>query len=116
MMYDKTAVFFSASLALLLHTFIAAFLGWGLSRLFQGSTLHFAAAALYVAFAVLYGQEWYATDAESDAIAAGTQEASQTVAASPEAAGASADAERAPLRSTKAPRWPALTVAQVFGR
>lgn len=108
MMYNKLVVFCSASLALVLHTFIAAGLGWGISRFFHISTLHFCAATLYAVFAVLYGLEWYHADAESDVIAAGKEEAAEAVNVP--------DTEYGSLQNSKASKskQPRRTLMQVF--
>merc|ERR1719375_2536603 len=78
-MYDKVVVFWSATLALVLHTLIAAVFGYGISKFFAISTLHFGAAALYAVLAVLYGMELWEADKDSDVIAAGREEATKEI-------------------------------------
>jgi len=79
MMFDKVVVFWSATLALVLHTLIAAVFGYGISKFFAISTLHFGAAALYAVLAVLYGIELSQADRDSDVIAAGKEEATKDI-------------------------------------
>jgi len=74
LMHDKLPVFWGSSLALILHTFIAAVAGYGISKLFSISTLHVSAAILYAAFAVLYAWEWF-SDKDADLLAEGRREA-----------------------------------------
>merc|ERR1719171_3068948 len=78
-MFDKLTVFTAATLALVLHTLIAAVFGYGISRFFSISTLHFAAACLYAVLAVLYGIELSQADRDSDVIAAGKEEATKDI-------------------------------------
>merc|ERR550514_687278 len=66
-------------LALVLHTLIAAVFGYGISKFFAISTLHFGAAALYAVLAVLYGIELWQAERDSDVIAAGKEEATKDV-------------------------------------
>lgn len=74
MMFNKFVVFWAGTLALLLHTLIAAIFGYGISKFFAISTLHFAAAALYAVLSVLYGMEWWSSDSDSDVLSAGKEE------------------------------------------
>lgn len=78
--YDKVIVFWGCFSALLAHTVIAAGFGYTIARVVPQSYLHFAAAALYGYFAVLFYQDYLNADEDSDIIAAGKEEAAEDCA------------------------------------
>jgi len=74
MRYDKCIVFWSCFCGLVLHVFIAAAFGIAFMHLLSPRTLSLLAAGLYTVFAILYGYDWYTSDADSDMIEAGKEE------------------------------------------
>merc|ERR1719428_788739 len=77
--HDKVIVFWGCFFALVAHTIIAAIFGFGISRALPVSALHFAAAALYGFFTILYLKDWYEADPDGDVIAAGKEEAGEAI-------------------------------------
>lgn len=74
MRYDRIIVFWSCFLGLVVHVFIAAAFGIAFMHLLSARTLSLLAAGLYTLFAILYGYDWYTSDADSDMIGAGKDE------------------------------------------
>jgi len=74
MRFDRTIVFWSCFLGLVMHVFIAAAIGVAFMKMLSPHTLGMLAAALYSVFAVLYGYDWYTSDKDADMISAGTEE------------------------------------------
>jgi len=74
MRYDKCIVFWSCFLGLVVHVFIAAAFGVAFMHMLSARTLNLLAAGLYTLFAILYGYDWYTSDADSDMIGAGKDE------------------------------------------
>lgn len=81
--HDRRAVFISAFLALLVHTFIAAGLGLAIAKIFTPGTLNFMAAGLYAIFALLYALDWYKSTDDTDVFTAGKEEAAEVVSIGP---------------------------------
>jgi len=75
--YDKVIVFWGCFLALAAHTVLAAVFGYTIARLVPVTFLHFAAAALYAYFAILFWQDYLNAEEDSDIIAAGKEEAAE---------------------------------------
>merc|ERR1719174_290907 len=71
--YDKVVVFWSCFLALAAHVILAAVFG-AFAKMIPVYYLHFAAAALYTFFAVLFWKDYQDADPDSDIIAAGKEE------------------------------------------
>lgn len=71
----RRAAFIGSYSALLLHTVIAAALGFGFSQVFKVSTLHFITTSVFAIFAVLYTWEWLWADPSADALADRADEA-----------------------------------------
>jgi len=67
-------VFWGCFAALLVHVVLAAGFGYSISRFLSVSQLDFLAAGVYAVFTVLYGYDWYKSEADSDVIAAGKEE------------------------------------------
>lgn len=79
--------FFGGYGALLLHTFIAAGLGLGISHLLPVSYLHFITAGIFAMFALLFAREWYTAEADSDVLESRKEEATESQAISFESRG-----------------------------
>merc|ERR1719198_1920716 len=77
--YDKITVFNGCYLALVVQTIIAALFGYTISRVAPIWCLHFGAAALYGFFAILYMKDFYEADPDGDLIAAGKEEAGESI-------------------------------------
>mmetsp|Transcript_45822 Transcript_45822/g.132697 ORF Transcript_45822/g.132697 Transcript_45822/m.132697 type:complete len:269 (+) Transcript_45822:41-847(+) len=75
--YRAATVFTGSITALLLHTVLAAALGYAFARLLSPRALNFLAAGLFMVFALLYARDWHRADPNSDALAAGRQEAEE---------------------------------------
>lgn len=71
MRYDRFIVFLSCFSGLVVHVFVAAAFGIAFARVLTAHTLGMLAAGLYTLFAILYGYDWYTSDADSDMIGAG---------------------------------------------
>lgn len=69
-------VFAGSYAALVVHVAMAAVLGYGLSRMVSTRALDFAAAALYLLFALMYAKDW--KEASNDSLGA-LEEAQETV-------------------------------------
>jgi len=59
-------VFIGCYAALVVHTLMAAVLGYGISRMISTRTLDFAAAGLYFAFACMYANDWRTASGDSN--------------------------------------------------
>lgn len=77
--YRAVTVFTGSVSALLLHTVLAAMLGYAFAKLLSPMWLNLLAAALFAAFALLYTKDWYFDDPDGDAIATGREEAAEEV-------------------------------------
>jgi len=75
--YDKMVVFWGCYLALVAHTVLAAVMGYTVTKVVPITYLHFAAAALYAYFTVLFYKDYMEADEDSDVIAAGKEEAGE---------------------------------------
>lgn len=73
--YKKVTVFAGSVSALILHTILAAALGYAFAEVLSPTLLSFMAAGLFVIFTLLYAKDWYFADPDRDAIAAGREEA-----------------------------------------
>lgn len=73
--YNWRTVFVGSFLALLLHTFLAAALGYAFAKFLSQRVLNYMTAALFLVFTILYAKDWYQADPESDIIEAGKEEA-----------------------------------------
>jgi len=73
-------VFWGCFAALLVHVVLAAVFGYSISRFLSVSQLDFLAAGVYGVFAVMYGYDWYKSEAGSDVIAAGKEEIEEEMA------------------------------------
>jgi len=67
-------VFWGCLAALLVHVVLAAVFGYSISRFLSPSQLDFLAAGVYFVFTVMYGYDWYKSEANSDVLAAGMEE------------------------------------------
>mmetsp|Transcript_29183 Transcript_29183/g.53295 ORF Transcript_29183/g.53295 Transcript_29183/m.53295 type:complete len:256 (+) Transcript_29183:113-880(+) len=72
--FDRMLAFTGASLALLLHTLLAACFGYAIARLFSAASLDFAAGLLYTFFAVLYARDYMAASPDNDVLKSGRAE------------------------------------------
>lgn len=75
--YRPVTVFTGSISALLLHTVLAAALGYTFARFLSPVALNFLAAGLFVVFALLYAKDCYFADPNADAFEAGRQEAAE---------------------------------------
>mmetsp|Transcript_31678 Transcript_31678/g.57702 ORF Transcript_31678/g.57702 Transcript_31678/m.57702 type:complete len:263 (-) Transcript_31678:206-994(-) len=72
-------VFWGCFAALLVHVVLAAVFGYSISRFLSVSQLDFLAAGVYGVFTVMYGYDWYKSEAGSDVIAAGKEEIEEEI-------------------------------------
>jgi len=77
--YRASTVFAGSVLALLLHTVLAAALGYAFARFFSPFWLNILAAAFFACFAVLYAKDCYMDDPQGDAVEEGRREAEEDV-------------------------------------
>jgi len=77
MKYPVMIVFCGSFAALFLHTILAAAFGYAFARFISPVVLNIGAAVVFTVFAVLYAKDWYFADPDSDAIAAGREEAAE---------------------------------------
>jgi len=75
--YRALTVFTGSISALLLHTVLAAALGYAFAKVLSRSVLNFLAFAIFLIFTVLYARDWYNADPDGDAIAAGREDAEE---------------------------------------
>jgi putative Ca2+/H+ antiporter (TMEM165/GDT1 family) len=68
-------IFVGCYAALVVHTLMAAVLGYGISRMIATRTLDFAAAALYFAFAMMYANDFRSASGDSNGALEDAQEA-----------------------------------------
>jgi len=75
--YNARTVFIGSFLALFLHTFLAAALGYAFARFVSPKILAWATCAIFWGFALLYAKDCYMADPEADAIGKGKEEAGE---------------------------------------
>jgi len=73
--YRASTVFAGSVLALLLHTVLAAALGYAFAKFFSPFWLNIIAAVCFAFFAVLYAKDCYMDDPQGDAVEEGRKEA-----------------------------------------
>ena len=77
--YRASTVFAGSVLALLLHTVLAAALGYAFARFFSPFWLNIIAAAFFGVFTLLYAKDCYMDDPQGDAVEEGRKEAEADV-------------------------------------
>lgn len=75
----RLTVLISSSLALGIHTLLAAIFGLGFARYLPIWKLQFAAAGLYLFFASMYLKDWWYADPSSDIMSSGKEDAEEAL-------------------------------------